>query len=67
MGYLGCLAVLYGVTAHQASWGGPLWWPAAVAAASLPALLAAGTASSGTLWVPDSPPAGRGGLTGVTP
>jgi hypothetical protein len=31
--YLGCLAVLYGVTAHQASWGGPLWWPAAVAAA----------------------------------
>ena len=39
VGYLGCLAVLYGVTAHQASWGGPLWWPAAVAAASLPALL----------------------------
>ena len=28
-GYLACLAVLYGVTAHQASWGGPLWWPAA--------------------------------------
>lgn len=33
--YLGCLAVVYGVTAHQATWGGPLWWPAAVAAASV--------------------------------
>ena len=47
-GYLGCLAVLYGVTAHQASWGGPLWWPAAVAAASLPTLSALGFAA-GTL------------------
>lgn len=26
--YLGYVAVLYGVTAHQASWGGPLLWPA---------------------------------------
>ncbi|MEZ0069368.1 hypothetical protein ABIA32_005412 [Streptacidiphilus sp. MAP12-20] len=42
--YLGCVAVLYGVTAHQASWGGPLWWPAAVAAASLPAFSALGFA-----------------------
>jgi len=41
-GYLGCVAVLYGVTAHQASWGGPLWWPAGVAAASLPAFSALG-------------------------
>jgi len=41
-GYLGCVAVLYGVTAHQASWGGPLWWPAGVAAASLPAFSAFG-------------------------
>lgn len=40
--YLGCMAVLYGVTARQASWGGPLWWPAAVAAASLPAFSALG-------------------------
>jgi hypothetical protein len=48
VGYLGCLAVLYGVTAHQASGGGPLWWPAAVAAASLPALSALGFAA-GTL------------------
>jgi len=47
-GYLACLAVLYGVTAHQASWGGPLWWPAAVAAASLPAVSALGFAA-GTL------------------
>jgi hypothetical protein len=43
-GYLGCVAVLYGVTAHQASWGGPLWWPAAVPAASLPAFSALGFA-----------------------
>jgi hypothetical protein len=42
--YLGCVAVLYGVTTHQASWGGPLWWPAAVAAASLPAFSALGFA-----------------------
>jgi hypothetical protein len=40
--YLGCMAVLYGVTARQAGWGGPLWWPAAVAAASLPAFSALG-------------------------
>ena len=46
--YLGCLAVLYGVTEHQAHWGGPLWWPAAVAAASLPAFSALGFAM-GTL------------------
>src|SRR5258705_531292 len=40
--YLGCLAVLYGVTAREASWGGPLWWPAVVVAASLPAFSALG-------------------------
>jgi len=43
--YLGCLGVLYGVTAGQASWGGPLWWPAAVGLASLPALSALGFAA----------------------
>jgi hypothetical protein len=48
VGYLGCVAVLYGVTARQATWGGPLWWPAAVAAASLAALSALGFAA-GTL------------------
>ena len=48
MGYLACVAVLYGVTAQQVAWGGPLWWPAAVAAAGLPALSALGFAA-GTL------------------
>jgi len=40
--YLICLGVVYGVTAHEAAWGGPLWWPAAVAAACLPAYCALG-------------------------
>lgn len=43
-GYLGCLAVLYGVTAHQANWGGPLWWPVAVVAVGLTAFSAIGFA-----------------------
>ena len=43
--YLGCVGVLYGVTAPQVSWGGPLWWPAAVGAASLPASAALGFAA----------------------
>jgi hypothetical protein len=47
--YLGCVAVLYGVTAQQAAWGGPLWWPATVVAASLPVFSAAGFAA-GTLF-----------------
>jgi hypothetical protein len=38
--YLGCVGVLYGITARQASWGGPLWWPAAVGAAGIPAITA---------------------------
>jgi hypothetical protein len=45
LAYLGCTAVLYAVTAHQASWGGPLWWPAAVGAACLPAFSALGIAA----------------------
>jgi hypothetical protein len=48
VGYLCCVAILYGVTARQASWGGPLWWPVAVGAASVSALSAAGFAA-GTL------------------
>ncbi len=48
VGYLICLAVVYGVTAHQVHWGGPLWWPAAVTAAALAALAALGFAA-GTL------------------
>ena len=43
--YLGCVAVLYGATARQAAWGGPLWWPAAVGAATLPAFSALGFAA----------------------
>jgi hypothetical protein len=45
VGYLGCVAVLYGVTARQASWGGPLWWPVAVVVASLAAFSALGFAA----------------------
>ena len=45
VGYLGCVAVLYGVTARQAAWGGPLWWPVAVTAAALSALAAVGLAA----------------------
>ncbi|MCW3817410.1 hypothetical protein ONA91_23445 [Micromonospora sp. DR5-3] len=40
--YLGCVGVLYGVTARQAAWGGPLWWPVVVGVASLPAFSALG-------------------------
>jgi hypothetical protein len=48
VGYLGCVAALYGMTARQAAWGGPLWWPVAVVAAGLTALSALGFAA-GTL------------------
>lgn len=44
LAYFSCAAVLYVVTAHQATGGGPLWWPLAVGAASLPALSALGFA-----------------------
>lgn len=47
-GGLGCIAVGYVVTAHEARWGGPLLWPATVALASLPAMAALGLAA-GTL------------------
>lgn len=46
--YLAGVAVLYGVTAHQAAWGGPLWWPVAVGAAIVAASCALGFAA-GTL------------------
>ena len=48
VGYLACVAAVYGVTARQATGGGPLWWPVLVAAATLPALTALGFAA-GTL------------------
>jgi hypothetical protein len=38
-------AVLYGVTARQATWGGPPWWPVAVGVAALAALCAFGFAA----------------------
>src|SRR6185369_10926790 len=44
-GYVVGVGVLYAMTASQASWGGPLWWPAVVGAASLPALAALGFAA----------------------
>jgi hypothetical protein len=47
---LGCIAVVYVMTARQASWGGALWWPAAVSAAGVPALTAIGFAAGA--WFP---------------
>jgi hypothetical protein len=49
LGYLCCVAVVYVLTARHASWGGPLWWPAVVGAAGIPALTAIGFAA-GTLF-----------------
>ncbi len=43
-GYVACVGVLYAVTAGQASWGGPLWWPALVG--GRPAVVAAGASPS---------------------
>ena len=43
--YLACVAVLYGVTADQGAWGGPLWWPVAVGAATVAASCAVGFAA----------------------
>ena len=43
--YLAGVAVLYGVTAHQGAWGGPLWWPVAVGVAMIAACCALGFAA----------------------
>ena len=43
--YLAGVAVLYGVTADQGAWGGPLWWPVAVGAATVAASIALGFAA----------------------
>ena len=43
--YLGLVAAVYGVTAAQATWGGPAWWPVAVGAASLTASCTLGFAA----------------------
>jgi hypothetical protein len=41
-GCLLCIGVVYWQTSQQASFGGPLWWPAAVAVATMPLLAALG-------------------------
>ena len=43
--YLCGVAVIYGVTATQATWGHPLWWPVAVGCAELAVLSALGFAA----------------------
>jgi hypothetical protein len=43
--FFGGVAVLYGFTATQASWGGPPWWPVAAGAAVLCAFCALGFAA----------------------
>ena len=45
IGCLACIAVVYVMTARQASWGGPLWWPAVVSVAGVPPLTAIGFAA----------------------
>jgi len=47
---LACVAVVYVMTARQATWGGPLWWPAVVSAAGVPALTAIGFTAGA--WFP---------------
>jgi hypothetical protein len=47
---LACIAVVYVMTARQASWGGPLWWPAVVSASGVPLLTAIGFAAAA--WFP---------------
>jgi hypothetical protein len=47
--YLGGTAVVYGITAHQATWGGPLWWPIAVGAVGVAAACAVGYAAGALL------------------
>ena len=50
VGCLACVAVVYLITARQASWGGPLWWPVVVSVAGVPALTAIGFAAGA--WFP---------------
>ncbi len=45
LAYLVCVGVTYALIGHQVSWGGPLWWPAAVGAAGIPAVSAIGFAA----------------------
>jgi len=50
IGCLACIAVVYLMTARQASWGGPLWWPAVVSVTGVPMLTAIGFAAGA--WFP---------------
>ena len=43
--YLAGVGVLYGVTADQGAWGGPLWWPVAVGVGCVAASCAVGFAA----------------------
>jgi hypothetical protein len=43
--YLAGVAILYAVTARQGAWGGPLWWPVTVGAATVAASGAVGFAA----------------------
>jgi len=56
LGYLACVAVLYGVTAGQVTWGAPPLWPVAVGATAVVAFCAlgfgAGTALPGWFTAP---------------
>jgi hypothetical protein len=47
--YLSGVAVVYGITARQATWGGPLWWPVAVGAAVVTLCCALGFAAGALL------------------
>jgi hypothetical protein len=40
--YLSCVAAVYLATSRQATWGGPLWWPVVVGAATVVAACAIG-------------------------
>ncbi len=42
--YAACVAVVFAVTARQATWGGPIWWLPGVGAAAIIAFSAAGFA-----------------------
>jgi len=54
--YLAGVAVLYGVTARQGAWGGPLWWPVAVGTAVVAASCALGFAAGARLPGRFTPP-----------
>jgi hypothetical protein len=54
--FAACVGVLYAVTAAQGAGTGPLWWPVAVGAASIPALAALGTAAGNLLPSRFTPP-----------